>query len=162
MDIIKRNGEITTFNKDKIENAILKSMKYGSGIYKPEIAKKISIEIEEYCKESDKTPTVSEIEFMVYEKLIKYKQKITAKSYEGFRAIQSFKREVNTTDDSIMGLLNKTNKELINENSNKNSYLAATQRDLIAGEISKDITKRKLIVPSYIVQAHDDRSNTLS
>ena len=155
MDIIKRNGETTVFNKDKIENAILKAMKYGSGIYKPEIAKKISIEIEEYCKESDKTPTVSEVEFMVYEKLIKYKQKITAKSYEGFRAIQSFKREVNTTDDSIMGLLNKTNKELINENSNKNSYLASTQRDLIAGEISKDIARRK-IIPSYIVQAHDE------
>lgn len=155
MNIIKRDGSIAEFNKDKILNAILKAMKYGSGIYKPEIANKISIEIEEYCKDSDKTPTVSEIEFMVYEKLIKHKQKITAKAYEGFRAIQSFKREVNTTDESIISLLNKTNKDLINENSNKNSYLASTQRDLIAGEISKDIARRKLI-PAHIVQAHDE------
>lgn len=155
MNIIKRDGSVVEFNKDKILNAILKAMKYGSGIYKPEIANKISIEIEEYCKDSDKTPTVSEIEFMVYEKLIKHKQKITAKAYEGFRAIQSFKREVNTTDESIMTLLNKTNKELINENSNKNSFLASTQRDLIAGEISKDIARRKLI-PAHIVQAHDE------
>ena len=155
MNIIKRDGSIAEFNKDKILNAILKAMKYGSGIYKPNLANKISIEIEEYCKDSDKTPTVSEIEFMVYEKLIKHKQKITAKAYEGFRAIQSFKREVNTTDESIISLLNKTNKDLINENSNKNSYLASTQRDLIAGEISKDIARRKLI-PAHIVQAHDE------
>ncbi|MBC6695229.1 anaerobic ribonucleoside-triphosphate reductase [Terrisporobacter mayombei] len=155
MNIIKRNGETTKFDKQKVETAILKAMKYGSGIYKPEIAAKISTEIESYYEEVDKTPTVSEIEFMVYEKLIKYKQKLTAKAYEGFRAIQSFKREVNTTDDSIMGLLNKTNEELINENSNKNGMLASTQRDLIAGEISKDIVRRK-IIPSYIVQAHDE------
>ena len=69
--------------------------------------------------------------------------------------MQSFKREVNTTDNSIIGLLNKTNEEVINENSNKNGMLASTQRDLIAGEVSKDISRRK-IIPAHIVHAHDE------
>ena len=68
---------------------------------------------------------------------------------------KSFKREVNTTDDSIIGLLNKTNEEVINENSNKNGILASTQRDLIAGEVSKDISRRK-IIPAHIAHAHDE------
>ena len=154
MKVIKRNGEVVEFDRNKIESAILKAMKYGSGILKEEIAEKISKEIELEAK-SKNTLTINQIETIVYSKLINYNQELTAKAYEGYRAVQSFKRKINTTDDSIIGLLNRTNEEVINENSNKNGMLASTQRDLIAGEVSKDIARRKLI-PSHIVQAHDE------
>ena len=152
--VIKRNGEVVEFDRKKIESAILKAMKHGSGILKEDIAEKISKEIEAESK-SKKTLTIHQIETIVYSKLINYNQELTAKAYEGYRAVQSFKRKINTTDDSIIGLLNRTNEEVINENSNKNGILATTQRDLIAGEVSKDIARRKLI-PAHIVQAHDE------
>ena len=152
--VIKRNGEVVEFDRKKIESAILKAMKHGSGILKEDIAEKISKEIETESK-SKKTLTIHQIETIVYSKLINYNQELTAKAYEGYRAVQSFKRKINTTDDSIIGLLNRTNEEVINENSNKNGILATTQRDLIAGEVSKDIARRKLI-PAHIVQAHDE------
>ncbi|CEH34155.1 anaerobic ribonucleoside-triphosphate reductase [Romboutsia lituseburensis] len=155
LSIIKRDSNSVEFNKEKIENAILKAMKYGSGIYEEKIAKMIANEIEDYYIQKNISPTVYQVEEMVYKKLINYKQELTAKAYEGYRAVQSFKREVNTTDDSVLGLLDRSNEEIINENSNKDGVLAATQRDLIAGEISKDIARRKLI-PAHIVQAHDE------
>ncbi|MGL5380923.1 anaerobic ribonucleoside-triphosphate reductase [Clostridium sp.] len=155
LNIIKRDGNSVKFDKNKIENAILKAMKYGSGIYEEEIAKTIANEIEESQLNKNTSPTVYQIEEMVYAKLINYNQQLTAKAYEGYRAVQSFKREINTTDESILGILNRSNEEVINENSNKDGILAATQRDLIAGEVSKDIARRKLI-PAHIAQAHDE------
>lgn len=155
LNIIKRDGSIVKFNKSKIEDAILKAMKYGSGIYEEEIAKKIADEIEMQSFKNENAPTVYQVEDMVYNKLIEYKHELTAKAYEGYRAVQSFKRETNTTDESIIGLLDKSNEDVINENSNKNGVLASTQRDLIAGEVSKDISRRK-IIPAHIVHAHDE------
>ncbi len=153
--IIKRDGSSVGFDKFKIKNAILKSMKYGSGIYREDIANKIATEIEMHCYENSMSPTVHQVEDMVYQMLIENKQELTAKAYEGYRAVQSFKREKNTTDDSILSLLDRSNEEVMNENSNKNGMLASTQRDLVAGEVSKDIARRKLI-PAHIVQAHDE------
>ena len=153
--IIKRDGNSVGFDKFKIKNAILKAMKYGSGIYKEEIADKISTDIEAYCYENSISPTVHQVEGMVYKMLIDNKEELTAKAYEGYRAVQSFKRENNTTDKSILGLLDRSNEDVLNENSNKNGMLASTQRDLVAGEVSKDIARRKLI-PAHIVQAHDE------
>ena len=155
LNIIKRDGNVAKFDKNKIENAILKAMKYGSGVYIPEIAKEIAEEIENICMERDTKATVYKVEEMVYTKLIDYKQKLTAKAYEGYRAVQSFKRAINTTDDSILGLLDRSNEDVLNENSNKNGILASTQRDLVAGEGSKDMARRKLI-PAHIVHAHDE------
>ncbi|UPA30143.1 anaerobic ribonucleoside-triphosphate reductase [Terrisporobacter glycolicus] len=155
LNIIKRDGKVVKFDKDKIENAILKAMKNGSGVYIPEIAKEIAEEIETICMKRDANATVYKIEEMVYTKLIDYKQKLTAKAYEGYRAVQSFKRTINTTDDSILGLLDRSNEDVLNENSNKNGILASTQRDLVAGEVSKDMSRRKLI-PAHIVHAHDE------
>ena len=91
LNIIKRDGSIVKFNKCKIEDAILKAMKYGSGIYEEEIAKKIADEIEISCFEKENSPTVYQVENMVYNKLIEYKHELTAKAYEGYRAVQSFK-----------------------------------------------------------------------
>lgn len=155
LNIIKRDGSKAEFDKLKIENAILKAMKYGSGVLEEDIAKNIADEIEKIYLQGSPSPTVSKVEELVYKELIDHKQELTAKAYEGYRAVQSFKREVNTTDDSILGLLDKSNEEVLNENSNKNGQLASTQRDLMAGEVSKDIARRKLI-PAHIVQAHDE------
>lgn len=155
LNIIKRDGSKVEFDKSKIRNAILKAMKYGSGIMEQEIANDIADEIEKLYLQESSSPTVYKVEELVYKELIDHKQELTAKAYEGYRAVQSFKREVNTTDDSILGLLDKSNEDVLNENSNKNGHLASTQRDLVAGEVSKDIARRKLI-PAHIVQAHDE------
>lgn len=155
MKVIKRDGSIVEFNKIKIKEAILKAMKNGSGIYIEEIAEKVACDAEEKFKELNIDPTIYKIEEFVYDSLVKYGQVVTAKAYEGYRAIHEFKRNTNTTDESILNLLNKTNEDVMKENSNKNSVIAATQRDLIAGEVSKDISRRRLI-PTHIVQAHDE------
>ena len=154
MNLIKRNGQTVPFNKTKIKQAIVKAMRNGSGIYLPDIARLIANDAEKYFEKKDETPTISQVEKYVYQRLIHYGQDLTARAYEEFRAVQAFKRETNTTDSSVLGLVRGTNKETMNENSNKNARVASTQRDLIAGEISKDLARRKLI-PAHIVQAHD-------
>lgn len=153
MQIIKREGTKVDFDKKKISDAILKAMKYGSGIVKEGIAEKIAEECKEFFLSENKIPTVHMVENYVYDALIKLKQKQTAKAYEGYRAIQEYKRETHPLDDSILGLLNQTNTEIMNENSNKQAILASTQRDLIAGEVSKYLSKTHKI-PTHIVQAH--------
>ena len=154
MNVIKRNGSIVEFNSQKIEKAILQAMAKGSGVILPHIAREISKEAEkEFLKHQ--SVTISAIEGYVYNSLINKKQNDTAKAYEGYRAVQEFKRNTNTTDDSILGIVNFDNEEVLKENSNKKSGVLATQRDLIAGEVSKDIARRKLI-PAHIVQAHDE------
>lgn len=156
MKVTKRNGNVVEFNKNKIEEAVVKAMKKGSGIYILEIAKLIADDAEKAFR-NNALVTVFEIEEYVYSRLIHYGQIITAKSYESYRAVQEFKRHTNTTDESVLSLISKTNEDVMNENSNKNSIIASTQRDLIAGEISKDIARRK-IVPAHIIQAHDECS----
>lgn len=154
LKVVKRNGEIVDFDKKKIKEAIVLAMKNGSGVYLPDIAKLIARDTEKEFKGAGKV-SVFKVEEYVYSRLIHYGQTHTAKAYEGYRAVRAFQREVNTTDDSILGLINNTNEEVLSENSNKDSVLASTQRDLIAGEISKDITRRKLI-PTHLIQANDD------
>ena len=155
MQVIKRDGSTVDFDKSKIREAICKSMKNGSGIYLPDIAGIIADDAEKYFSKEDETPTIYKIESYVYDRLVHYEQSVTAKAYEGYRAVQEFKRNTNTTDESILSLINKTNDDVMKENSNKNASIAATQRDLIAGEVSKDISRRRLI-PSHMVQAHDE------
>ena len=154
MKVIKRNGSLAGFDKNKIYNAIMKAMKNGSGIVKPNIAKKIADEIEEEFSDRDEI-RISEIETTVFNKLITKKQKITAKAYESYRAIQEFKRNRTELDKIIEGIVDGTNEEAINENSNKNAYIASTQRDLMAGEYSKDYSRRNLL-PANILYAHDE------
>lgn len=155
MDVIKRDGSNVEFNKGKINEAITKAMKNGSGIYLPDIAKLIADDAEKHFSMQDDIATIYKIERYVYDRLVHYGQIETARAYEGYRAVQEFKRNTNTTDESILDLLSRQNEDVMNENSNKNPVVAATQRDLIAGEVSKDISRRKLI-PAYIVQAHDE------
>lgn len=155
MKIVKRNGEVVEFDKTKIEVAIVKAMKYGVGYIEEDIAKQVATQIEDHFKPLETTPTIYDVEKMVFKYLIEFDRMEVARAYEGYRSVQSFKREVNTTDESILGLLNRTNHEVLKENSNKDDQLASTQRDLIAGEVSKDIARR-FIIPAHIVQAHDE------
>lgn len=154
--VIKRNGEKVEFNESKIYEAIMNAMRYGSGIVKEDIAYQIAYEIgENYLNKVEDCNSVYGIEKKVYQKLIEKGEIATAKAYEGYRAVQTFKRQANTSDEDILGLVRATNKDALEENSNKNSKVAATQRDLIAGEVSKDIARRRLI-PAKFVQAHDE------
>ncbi len=152
--IIKRDGTKVPFNKTKINQAVKLAMK-SSGIYLPDIARLIANDADKYFKKSEATPTIKKVEEYVYKRLIHYGQDLTAKSYEGYRAIQAFKKQVSDTDEAIIGLIGGTNEETINENSNKNAKSASTQRDLVAGEVSKSLMRRK-ILPANFIQAHDE------
>lgn len=154
MEVIKRNGTKVPFDKDKITIAIEKAMNSSSGIYVAGQAAQIASEIEEYAMTIGKTLSIYDIEDEVYYKLIQNKNPATARAYENYKAVQAYKREMNTTDEDILGLLDQTNIDVIDENSNKNPIIASTQRDLIAGEVSKDIAKRK-IIPADLVEAHE-------
>lgn len=155
MKIIKRDCSEVDFDKSKISTAILKAMKNGSGIVKPKIAEDIANEIENECKDKNEA-SVSDIESMVFDKLITKKQRLTAKAYEGYRSIREFQREnENTTDIEIHDLVEDKDEYWKDENANKNPVLNPTKRDYIAGSVSTDMTKRYLLSPE-IIQAHNE------
>lgn len=162
MKVIKRDCSEVDFDKSKISAAILKAMKNGSGIVKPKIAEDIANEIENECKDKnneckDKNEvSVSDIESMVFNKLITKKQRLTAKAYEGYRSIREFQREnENTTDTEIHDLVEDKDEYWKDENANKNPVLNPTKRDYITGSVSTDMTKRYLLSPE-IIQAHNE------
>ena len=154
MVVIKRDGSIEEFQRQKICIAIYKAMKYSLGEIDIDCVTTISKKIEELF-DLGEISTVREIEDKVFYMLIEYGHENVAKEYEGYRVIQAFKKQCNTTDDSILGLIKNTNDKLMKENSNKNAVVNSTQRDLIAGEVSKDISRR-ILLPAHIVQAHDN------
>ena len=152
--VIKRDGSYVDFCSDKIYKAILKAMSSGSGVDE-DTAFEIAEEIKSECCNEEEID-ISEIESMVYDKLIDKGHRLTAKSYEGYRRIREFQREnVNTTDKEIEELLAGTSEYWMSENSNKNEKLVTTQRDYMAGIVSKDMSRRYLLTPE-IVQAHDE------
>lgn len=155
MKVIKRDCSEVDFDKSKISTAILKAMKNGSGIVKPKIAEDIANEIENECKDKNEA-SVSDIESMVFDKLITKKQRLTAKAYERYRSIREFQREnENTTDIEIYDLVEDKDEYWKDENANKNPTLNPTKRDYIAGSVSTDMTKRYLLSPD-IIQAHNE------
>ena len=153
MIVIKRNGTEVPFQKEKISIAIEKAMKTAIGKINRKIANNIASEIEEETKDQNKI-TISQIEQLVYTKLIRHKQANTAKAYEGYRAIREYQREHNTIDQKIFDVVKGTDKN-IKDNSNKNTKLISTMRDLVAEEVSKDISLRMLLPPD-IAQAHNE------
>ena len=155
MKVIKRDCTEVDFDKSKISTAILKAMKNGSGIVKPKIAEDIADEIKNECNDKDEV-SISDIESMVYDKLITKKQRLTAKAYEGYRSIREFQREnENTTDIEIHDLVEDKDEYWKDENANKNPVLNPTKRDYIAGSVSTDMTKRYLLSPE-IIQANNE------
>lgn len=154
IQVIKRDGKEAVFDKEKIIVAIEKAMHSSTGVYTPGLALQIANEIEAYAEKIGRNITIYAIEDQVYYKLLENNNPATARAYENYKAVQAFKRVENTTDKDVFGLLNKSNVAVLDENSNKDASIVSTQRDLIAGEVSKDIARRKLI-PTDIVQAHD-------
>ena len=152
--IIKRNGESVDFDGSKIVVAIEKAMHSPTGYFVENQADLVAKEIEEEILREELSSTVLQVEKRVFEKLIEKNNIATAKAYESYRSVQSFKRENNSTDSSIESLLTYSDADLMDENSNKNAVVVSTQRDLIAGEVSKDIARRR-ILPTDIVTAHD-------
>ena len=155
IQVIKRDCTEVDFDKNKIYNAILKAMKNGSGIVKEKIAADIASEIENECSDLEEIG-ISDIESMVYDKLITKKQRLTAKAYEGYRSIREFQREyINTTDGEILRLVEDEDDYWAHENANKNPVLNPTKRDYIAGSVSTDATKRYLLSPN-LIQGHNE------
>ena len=154
MKVIKRDGRVVDYDREKIATAIQKANKE----VKPrERATKEDIKsIMEYIEELDKKRIlVEDIQDIIEEKLMELQKFELAKKYIVYRYTRALVRKQNTTDESILGLIRNENKELAEENSNKNTMLASTQRDYIAGEVSRDLTKRMLL-PEKITKAHED------
>lgn len=154
MKVIKRDGRAVDYNREKIQVAIEKANKE----VKPrERASKEEIkEIIKYIEElGKKRILVEDIQDIIEEKLMEFQKYELAKRYIVYRYTRALVRKQNTTDESILGLIKTTNKELMEENSNKNAIIASTQRDLIAGEVSKDLTKR-ILLPEKITKAHEE------
>lgn len=157
MYFIKENGVKVQFDKNKIKKAIIAAMKDG-GIYLPDIARIIASDANKFFtneKSQDGCVTRDQVDKYIFDRLIHYGQNLTAKSYEDFKVLRKYQKQTYDTDQAILSLLNGTNEEIIKENSNKASLIAPTQRDLIAGETSKSISRRKLI-PPHLLHAHDE------
>lgn len=153
----KRNGTTENFNEQKIYNAIMKAMKYGSGIVKENIATEITHEMANELTNSEKKviTIVNDIEPMVFDKLCNKGETITARMYEAYRAKRELQRQENELDDAEAGIVDGYNKDEREENSNKNPDIAATQRDLMAGLYSRSYSRRKKL-PVNITAAHDE------
>lgn len=154
MKVLKRDCSLQEFDKNKIYNAIVKAMKSSGGL-KTNIAQAIADEIEEEASKFDSEPTVGDIELMVYDKLITKRQRITARAYEDYRAVREFQRDtIGSIDDKIFEVIGGTDVN-IKDNSNKNPALISTMRDLVAEEVSKDLSLRYMLPPD-IVSAHNE------
>ncbi len=153
MHVIKRDGREVEFDKSKISSAISKAMQASIGRINEKLAIKISDEIETELSNSDNV-NIKQIEQLVYSKLIKYRQQNVAKTYEGYRAVREYQRATNTIDQKILGVVKGSNSD-IKDNSNKNTQLISTMRDLVAEEVSKDIALR-MMLPPKIAQAHNE------
>ena len=152
--IIKRSGQEVPFDENKIYNAIAKANKAtnGSPMTKSEI-KHIVQNVVSNCQSIDSI-TVEEVQDIVEEEIMAFGYFDVAKNYITYRYKRALIRKSNSTDKQIMSLLERQNEEVKQENSNKNPLINSVQRDYMAGEVSKDITKRFLL-PKDIVEAHE-------
>lgn len=157
MKIIKRNGAEATFDREKIKNAILKANNETDG--KPELTERqidyISLVIEDYCRDVGRALSVEEIQELVETHIILQGAPETAKRYIRYRFTRNLARVSNTTDNQILSLIECNNEEVKQENSNKNPTVNSVQRDYMAGEVSKDLTRR-ILLPEEIVKAHEE------
>ena len=157
MTIIKRNGTEVDFNIEKISAAIQKANTAGPDM--PELSEakvgEIAVAVEKAITSLGHTCSVEDIQELVETKLMKAQAFETAKRYIRYRYNRSLARHANTTDEKILSLIECCNEEVKQENSNKNPVVNSTQRDYMAGEVSKDITER-LLLPPDIVEAHKE------
>ena len=153
LEVKKRSGEIVPFSRAKIEAAVNKAFIDVDGDKNEAIASKIASSVENTCSTLDEPLTVEEIQDIVEACLMNSKRTDVAKSYIRYRYKREMAREARKTYKSILDLVEDKNDYLKDENSNKSATVASTQRDYMAGEVSKDITE-KLLLPSDIVEAH--------
>ena len=154
MKVIKRDGRVVDFDREKIEIAIEKANKEVAS--KERTTKQNIKDIIKYIEEMDKKRIlVEDIQDIIEEQLMDKKKFKLAKKYMIYRYNRALVRKKNTTDESILGLIKNQNKLINEDNSNKDAVLASAQRDYIAGEVSKDLTKR-ILLPEKIVKAHED------
>lgn len=154
MKVIKRDGRHADYERNKIFIAIQKANESVDSHDRIDDDQIFNI-IASIEARGDEVMPVETIQDYIEQKLMEIKKYNLAKAYIKYRYTRELVRKSNTTDDSIMSLIKNSNKELKEENSNKNATLASTQRDYMAGEVSKDITKR-ILLPAKIVKAHED------
>ena len=157
MKIIKRNGAEVPFDIQKIEVAVTKANNSVAEADRmtPVQIRRIAESVELQCQKMNRAPTVEEIQDMVEHHIMAHGAFEVAKHYITYRYTRSLVRKANTTDDKILSLIECNNEEAKQENSNKNPVVNSTQRDYMAGEVSRDITNR-LLLPREIVEAHEE------
>ena len=157
MNIIKRSGKEAVFDRSKIRAAVIKA---NESVYKDhrlttaEINKIVDI-VTDKCEGMNRAANVEEVQDMVEEELMRAGAFQIANHYITYRYRRALVRQANTTDEQILSLIECSNEEVKQENSNKNPTVNSVQRDYMAGEVSKDITKRFLL-PKDIVKAHEE------
>ena len=156
MKIIKRNGAEEVFDQRKIRNAVEKANVSVDEQYRltPLQIDRITQSVAISCEEMNRSPAVEEIQDLVEKAIMAHGAFEVAKEYITYRYIRNLARQSNTTDDRILSLIECNNEEVKQENANKNPTVNSVQRDYMAGEVSKDITRR-ILLPQEIVQAHE-------
>ena len=162
MIVYKRDGRAVVYDENKIIKAIQKANKEVEDLQERatmlEIKSLLSVIESTYRSKTTKDKegiSVEEIQDLIEQYFVKLGKYNLAKKYILYRYKREIIRKSNTTDESILSLVRSDNKEVMEENSNKNAYINSTQRDLIAGEVSKDLSKR-LLLPADVVKAHED------
>ena len=157
MKIIKRNGSEAIFDITKIIAAVSKANDVVDEDLRMTATQihRIADSVEKACVELGRSPSVEEIQDMVEEQIMAHGAYEVAKRYITYRYTRSLVRQSNTTDDKILSLIECNNEEAKQENSNKNPVVNSTQRDYMAGEVSRDITNR-ILLPQDIVEAHEE------
>ena len=157
MKIIKRNGQEAIFDEVKITNAIIganKEVVETERLSEEEIDN-ITNDIKYKCQKMKRALSVEEIQNLVEDELMKLNAFSVARKYITYRFQRALARQSNTTDEQILSLIECANEEVKKENSNKNPTVNSVQRDYMAGEVSKDLTRR-ILLPEDIVKAHDE------
>lgn len=157
MKIIKRNGQEAIFDEVKITNAIIganKEVVETERLSEEEIDN-ITNDIKYKCQKMKRALSVEEIQNLVEDELMKLNAFSVARKYITYRFQRALARQSNTTDEQILSLIECANEEVKQENSNKNPTVNSVQRDYMAGEVSKDLTRR-ILLPEDIVKAHDE------
>lgn len=156
MNIIKRSGKEVAFDESKIADAVRKANGSVTYVFRltDEQIEKITRNVTKYCQELNRAATVEEIQDCVEEEIMRESAYKVAINYVTYRYKRELIRKSNSTDKQILSLLELENEDVKQENSNKNPVISSVQRDYMAGEVSKDITKRFLL-PQNVVEAHE-------
>ena len=155
--VIKRDGKEVAFELDKITNAIKAANKEVADIYQlsPCQINAVATKVGRQVEEAIRAVNVEEIQDMVEKGIMEMRGYEVAQKYVRYRYTRELARKANSTDEGILALLDRINEEVKQENSNKNPVINSTQRDYMAGEVSKDLTNRVLL-PEEIVRAHNE------